>query len=246
MHSDGPHARRARPPPAAAAQKAGDRRPRGPPQDAPSARPARRARASREVALGGHPSRECGHDQPGSTARSPPFQRRANTTSPPLGAQQARGALQRGWRGPRRAPRGWPPGSSVGRRAGRLVPARVTWSMGKARAEGEAWWPLTSTVCCRSLLKKVLTLGWKFLPKLGGGGRPTQRSARRCWIHHEPDFDSNCSFKTCTTPRKRLCGAFFSCKTCFHLHTFAVEHFTPTFGMHQKRLWKRLLWCTGP
>ena len=32
----------------------------------------------------------------------------------------------------------------------------------------------------------------------------------------------------------------------FHLHTFAVEHFTPTFWMHQKRLWKRLLWCTGP
>jgi len=56
----------------------------------------------------------------------------------------------------------------------------------------------------------------------------------------------NCSFKSCPTPRKRLCGALFSCKTCFDLHTFAVEHYTSTFWMHQKRLWKRLLWCTGP
>jgi len=31
------------------------------------------------------------------------------------------------------------------------------------------------------------------------------------------------------TPGKRLYGAFFSCKPCFHLHTFVVEHFTPTF-----------------
>jgi len=73
-----------------------------------------------------------------------------------------------------------------------------------------------------------------------------QRSAPRCWMHHEPGSGPNCSFRTCTTPRKRLCGAFFSCKPCFHLHTFAVEHSTPTFWMYQKRLWKRLLWCTGP
>jgi len=44
----------------------------------------------------------------------------------------------------------------------------------------------------------------------------TLRSAPRCWIHNEPDSDSNCWFRTCTTPRERLCGAFFSsCKTCF-------------------------------
>jgi len=78
------------------------------------------------------------------------------------------------------------------------------------------------------------------------GARSAQRSAPRCWIHHEPGSGSNCWFRTCTTPRKRLCGAFFSCKPCFHSHTFAVEHFPPTFWMHQKRLWKRLLWCTGP
>jgi len=73
-----------------------------------------------------------------------------------------------------------------------------------------------------------------------------QRSSPRSWIHHEPGSDSHCSFRTCTTPRKRLCGAFFSCEPCFPLHTFAVEHSTPTFWMHQKRLWRRLPRCTGP
>jgi len=78
------------------------------------------------------------------------------------------------------------------------------------------------------------------------GGAVTPRSAPHCWLHHEPCFGSNCWFRTCLTPRKRLCGALFSCLPWFRVHTSAFEQFSPTFGMHQKRLWKHLLRCTGP
>jgi len=40
-----------------------------------------------------------------------------------------------------------------------------------------------------------------------------QRSAPRCWIHHELVFHSNFSHDSCTTPRNDLCGAFFLSKT---------------------------------